>query len=329
MRRRRAGTASIAIEADATWGLREGDSLGEDRRVLTFLAAGRKSEVYLAWDRRRHCTVAVKLPRPGRPVSKLRKEAALLDRLAHPVLVRGYEAALEEPCPHLVLEHIPGQSVRALVRRGPCAPDVVAAVALQVASVLNYLATEGLVHLDVKPHNILLTSPTVHALEPGSRGTRPNRSDGRAPTAKLIDAAAIYPVGSPVKALGGSVPELRESGARAAPPAGVWLLGATMWRMLSGGAEVTGGTGGRGGRSGARDPHAASAYPTVLPAGVPAPLVDLVTACVRREPSERPSAGEVADALEPLVVSPSAASAPPPARPGPRLRRWLASSVGA
>jgi len=81
-----------------------------------------------------------------------------------------------------------------------------------------------------------------------------------------------------------------------------------MWRMLSGGAEVTG--------------------EATLPASVPAPLVDLITACVRREASERPSAGEAARALEPLVASPSGTSALPQARP-PTLQRWLTSNTGA
>lgn len=300
--------ASSAIEADATWGLQRGDSLGEDRQVLTFLAAGRKSEVYLAWDRRRRSTVAVKLLRPGRPVRKLRDEALLLERLTHPILVRGFGAALEEPRPHLVLEHVAGPSIRALIRKGPMAPETVAAVALQLATALHYLAMEGFVHLDVKPQNILLAAPTpLHAVESGWRAKRAKRVRGEPPTTRLIDAAAIKSVGSAVRALGGAVPELRVPNARAAPPAGVWLLGATMWRMLSGGEE-------------------SSDNSTNLPGDVPARMRDLVGACLREEPSERPSAGEVADALGPLVLplSPPDSTAPPVPRAS-RLGGWLAT----
>jgi len=318
-----------AIEAGATWGLKAGDALGEDRHVLTFVAAGRKSEVYLAWDRRRHSMVAAKLPRPGRPVRKLHREAALLDRLAHPVLVRSYGAALEERYPHLVLEHIAGPSVRRLMRREAIAPDMVVAVALQVATALHYLAMEGFVHLDVNPHNILLDTPTSpHTLEAGRRERHIKRVTGAPPPARLIDAAAIQPVGSVVKALGGSVPELRVAEARAAPPAGVWLLGATMWRMLSGGGKVPGEEVDPRERR-ARNLPTASMDPPVRPEGAPKPLVDLVTACLRREPSERPSAGEVAERLEPLFVSSFATpSSPPQRRPAARLRRWLVPSGG-
>jgi serine/threonine protein kinase len=278
--------------------------------VLAFVGAGRKSEVYLAWDRRRRSTVAVKLLRPGLPVSKLRKEAVLLERLAHPVLVRGFGAALEGPTPHLVLEHVAGPSIRAVMRRGPMAPETVAAVGLQVATALHYLAMEGFVHLDVKPQNILLASPTpLHAAESGWCERRAKRDRGEPPTARLIDAAAIKPVGSRVKALGGAVPELGTPNTRAAPPAGVWLLGATMWRMLSGGGELSG-------------------EPAALPDHVPAPLVDLVRACAREDPSERPSAGEVADALAPLVVglSPPPPPSAPPVPRASRLRGWLVGS---
>lgn len=328
MHSRPTGAAAETIDVDATWGLEAGDALGGDRHVLTFLAAGRKSEVYLAWDRRRRSTVAAKLLRPGRPVRKLHKEAALLERLAHPVLVRGFGAALEEPRPHLALEHIEGPSVRGLIRREAMAPDIVVAVALQVAAALHYLAMEGFVHLDVNPQNILLARPSLAALETGWRGRPTKRLRGGPPTAKLIDAAAIMPVGSRVKALGGAVPELRVPDARAAPPAGVWLLGATMWRMLSGGSKVPGEPGHpRGGRRAGGAPTAPM-DPAGLPKGAPRPLVELVSACLRREPSERPSAGEVADGLEPLFRSSAAPSTPAPARPAARLRRWVAASSG-
>lgn len=297
--------------------------------MLTFLAAGRKSEVYLAWDRRLRSTVAAKLPRPGRPVGKLRKEAALLERLAHPVLVRSFGAALDGPRPHLVLEHIAGPSVRALMRRGPISADIVAAVSLQVAGALHYLATEGLVHLDLKPHNILLASPAPpHALESGWR-KGPAEHLERGPLApRLIDAAAIQPVGSLAKALGGSVPELGAHGARAAPPAGVWLLGATMWRMLSGGAEVPGEHGGSRGRRGARSSHGSAREAYTLPASVPKPLMDLLLDCVRPHPSARPSAAEVADALEPLVAPRTTSGVAWPGWGVRGLRRWLAPSGG-
>jgi serine/threonine protein kinase len=273
--------------------------------VLGFIGAGRKSETYLAWDGRRRSTVAAKLLRPGRPVSKLGREAELLERLTHPVLVRSFGATLEGSTPHLALEHVAGPSVRAVMRRGPMAPETVAAVGLQVATALHYLATEGFVHLDVKPQNILLTSPLPqHAAESGWPERREERGDGELPTVRLIDAAAIKPVGSVVKALGGAVPELGTRESRAAPAAGVWLLGATMWRMLGGGRALPGGG-------------------PALPDGAPAPLVDLVRACVDEEPSARPSAGEVADALAPLAAGSRSPEPPAPATRGARLRGWL------
>ena len=142
-----------------SWGLTRGDELGADRYVLGFLGEGRKSEVYLAWDRRRRSTVAAKLLLRGRP-GKLGKELGLLQRLSHPLIVRGFDAVLEGSRPHLAMEHVHGPSLRRLLRKGPLPPALVASVGLQTASVLHYLAMQDMVHIDVKPQNILLTRPS-------------------------------------------------------------------------------------------------------------------------------------------------------------------------
>lgn len=309
-----------------TWGLSRGDALGHGRFVLTRLSAGRKSEVYLAWDRMRRSTVVAKL-RPDRSVYELRKEADLLERLRHPLLVRGLDAALDGPTPHLVLEHLDGPSLRGLVRQALVPVEVLAAIGLQIATVLHYLATEGFVHLDVKPHNILVAPPSyAHSLELGWEArldsAKPRRllrrlaseeAPGGPPTVKLIDVAAVKAVGSLAEELAGEVPEHRAPGARIAPPAGVWLLGATMWRALTG-SKAPGGDA----------PSPAALDPTAFPADVPEEMVALVSACLREDPSERPSAEQAAVALESLIAALPRSTRRPAGRFArrPRLGRW-------
>lgn len=263
------GSVSATAEPgrQTRWDLGRGDALGDARTVIARLGSGRKSDVYLAWDRVRHCTVAAKLLLPTwRLHRRLEREAELLERLRHPLFVRGLDAELDGPRPHLVLEHIEGPSLRDLIRRSPVAPEVVAAIGHQMATVLHYLVSEGMVHLDVKPQNILLAS------------------EGALPVAKLIDIGAVKAVGRPSKGAGGAVPELGRPEAEATPAAAVWILGSTMWRALGGG-EVRGDRP----RHPITDARASKAF------------TDVIAECLREAPSERPSAEEVAVALEPIV----------------------------
>lgn len=291
--------APAELGLEATWGLREGDPLGATRTVLARLGSGRKSEVYLAWDRARRSTVAAKLLLPGDSIRRLQREAQLLERLRHPLLVRGLDAELDGPRPHLALEHIEGPSLRDLVRRGAVAPEVVAAIGHQMATVLHYLASEGMVHLDVRPQNVLLAPHSGgRYLQTGRRpalaGAR--KAAGRSaqggghgapvdalPVAKLIDVGAVKPAGGPTKGAAGDVPEHDGPEAPVTPAAAVWILGSTLRRALGGGERGDG-----------------SPLP-VTGARASGALEEVITACLREAPSERPSPEEVALALEPLM----------------------------
>jgi serine/threonine protein kinase len=310
----------VEAAAGPTWDLPPGHPLGPDRKVLRQLAIGRKTEVYLAWDERRRSTVVAKLLRPHRldaKLEKLRREADLLQRLNHPVLVRGLDAALEADPPHLVLEHVEGESLRRVMRREGLSSGFVAAVGLQVATALHYLAGEGLVHLDVKPHNILLGPPTyAHSVEPGWDGDGyATRTPGiGAATAKLVDIAGIKPVGALSRGLGGQVPELRVRRTPIGAAAAVWLLGATMWVALPGGYK------GRGLGLPADDGAPSPPDPSVLSSDIPPEFVALLLACLADEPADRPAAGDVAAALERLVLTLPVPTRWSPERP---RRRWL------
>ena len=300
-----------------SWGLRRGDALGSERRVVRRIAVGRKTEVYLAWDERRRSTVIAKTLRPDRVATKfekLRREAELLERLSHPVLVRGYEATLDSNPPHLVLEHLEGPSLRQVMRDGPVPYPLVASVGLQVSSLLHYLAGEGLVHLDVKPHNILFApGGPVQMLEPAGEG-REAPDGGPSAAVKLIDVAGIQVIGDRTTGLGAAIPEHASKRSTVGTPAGVWLLGTTMWRALVGRSE---------GRFGGPRPSellTASRFPR----DVPEAMAEVVSACVQDDPSRRPSLEQIAVTLGPFTEGVVG-----PVRPLRTHRRsWLARAIG-
>src|SRR5258707_559441 len=110
-----------------TWGLAEGDELAPGRTVLRRIGGGRRCEAMLVWDGHRPAVLVAKVLRPDRARSPaalgdLAHEAELVERLAHPVVVRGFGAALDGRFPHLVLEHLDGPTLdELLVRAGPLA----------------------------------------------------------------------------------------------------------------------------------------------------------------------------------------------------------------
>ena len=126
------------------------------------LAAGRRCETWLAWSVPLWSHVVVKLPRDElvdsvRSVRELEREARLLRRLSHPAIHRLLEDGHWHPVPHLVLEYVEGPTLDSLVaEEGAFAPGDVVRIGMQLGACLHYLHGEGLVHLDVKPSNIVL-----------------------------------------------------------------------------------------------------------------------------------------------------------------------------
>src|ERR671914_292309 len=69
---------------------------------------------------------------------------------------RSFGAQLGGERPHLVLEHIEGPRLSTLMRRYGMSLEQLLPLALNLCSVLHYLAHAGVVHLDVKPSNVIM-----------------------------------------------------------------------------------------------------------------------------------------------------------------------------
>lgn len=279
--------------SDASWKLEQGDEIAPGRIALKRLGGGPQYEAYLAWDDRLFSIVVAKLVRPDQVETErvrraLRREAELLARLAHPVIVRQFGAELDGPRPHLVLEHLEGPTLRSLIRRfGPLALEQVLPLALHVCAALHYLVTSDVVHLDVKPGNIVMGAP------PRLIDFSVARSRERA--RRITEEIGTHEFMAPEQCVPGRLGEI-------GPPADVWGLGTALYEAVGGVRAFPRG-------EGEEDGIPEGGYtqltrePPPLPKELPAPVTDLVARCLRKDPSERPAAHEVAVALEPLVAS--------------------------
>ncbi len=133
----------------ASWEFEEGTPIAPGRSVLKPLGGGSRYEVFLVWDERLFALMVAKVIRPDQvdddhALRELRREAELLESLAHPVIVRGFDAVLEGPHPHLLIEHLEGPTLRSLIKRGgPLPLEQLLPLALHVAAAIHYLATSS------------------------------------------------------------------------------------------------------------------------------------------------------------------------------------------
>ena len=128
--------------------------------LLHRLGAGNSGEVYLAEDLREHNQVAVKLMKTtltGRESFKAFLNEASSMRLRHPHILPLLNFGLsEQDLPFLVMEYVPGGTLRDRYPKGSKVPlETVVDLATQLASALQYAHDHYLVHRDVKPENML------------------------------------------------------------------------------------------------------------------------------------------------------------------------------
>ena len=281
--------------------------------------------MFLVWDERLHALTVAKALRPDRfdderSLRELALEAELLDRLAHPVLLRGFDAVLDGQRPHLLVEHLEGDTLRRLIRRyGALPPDQLLPLAAHVAAVLHYLAGEDTVHLDVKPDNIVMGVPPrlidlsiARTVERARRARSPLGTDAYMPPEQCAPSDHPGAIGPRGRHLGPGGDAAPCGGRRAAVPAPA-------------------------GRADSADPRVRFPQlnddPQPLPAETDARLVELLDRMVARNRAARPTAAEVVVALEPLVAELPRRTAfprrgPAGAEPGrPRRTPWTSVRV--
>ena len=286
---RREGGRGRSAPPGGRWELEEGDEIAAGRLTVRLLGGGERYETYLAWDARLFSLVVIKVVRPGlvddaHSLRGLAAEVELLERLRHPVIVRSFDAVLEGPRPHVVLEHLDGPRLSTLVRRhGVLEPEQLLPLGLQLGSAVHYLAEEEIVHLDVKPSNIIMGAPARLI----------DLSVAR-PRAKLRDVT--HRIGTDAY----MAPEQCDP-AHLGPmtsASDVWGVGATLYHAAAGRPPFPPGDGRA--RGAQRFPQLArTADP--LPERVAAPLAELIASCLSFEPDARPAPAALASDLEQLV----------------------------
>jgi eukaryotic-like serine/threonine-protein kinase len=131
-------------------------------RVLRRLGAGGMGEVFLAWDPRLEREVAIKRIRAGTGddpdrQERFRREARVTAGLNHPAIVQVFDVIAEGDSDHLVMEYVPGRSLRQTIEDAPLTLAQGLAIAADIAEGLAYAHRRGVLHRDLKTENVLVT----------------------------------------------------------------------------------------------------------------------------------------------------------------------------
>src|SRR5918992_4187770 len=135
-----------------------------DRRYLIVrkLGAGGMADVYLAEDQELGRRVALKIlndrhANDDQFVERFRREAKNAAGLSHPNIVSIYDRGEAEGTYYIAMEHLDGRNLKELiVARGPAPVRIAVDYTRQILAALRFSHRHGIVHRDIKPHNVLV-----------------------------------------------------------------------------------------------------------------------------------------------------------------------------
>src|SRR3954447_6275349 len=140
--------------------------VGGRYRIVRRLATGGLSRVWLAADELLDRRVALKKCEPPTGLDLAEqallcalavREARAVARIVHPNVVRILDVLPDEDGPWIVMEHVPSRSLLELIQQsGPLPPAQVARIGLAILAGLIAAGEAGVLHLDVKPGNVLI-----------------------------------------------------------------------------------------------------------------------------------------------------------------------------
>ena len=265
--------------------------VGERYRLDELVGRGGTAEVWAATDTALERRVAIKLVTAsgGDNADRVADEARLLARLNHTGLVPVYDAGTDGAGrPWVVMEFVDGETLSAVIRRGPVAALDVAAMGRALAEALDHVHEQGLIHRDIKPANVLV-----------GRDGRVRLTDFG--IARLIDAAKVTATGFTIGTASYLSPE-QVTGKPVGPPSDIYSFGLVLLECLTGEREYDG--------TAVETAMARLHRQPVVPDSLVGGLSLLLRAMTAIEAVDRPTAQQVARDLAAIAAGGQASTGP-------------------
>ena len=202
-------------------------------KIVRKLGAGGMANVYLAEDQELGRRVAIKIlndrhANDDQFVERFRREAKNAAALSHPNIVSIYDRGEAEGTYYIAMEYLDGRSLKELiVTRGPAPVPVAVDYARQILSALRFAHRHGIVHRDIKPHNVLVDGE--------GRVKVTDFGIARAGASQMTEAGSIVGTAqylSPEQARGTNVDQRSD----------LYSLGVVLYELLTGSAPFGGDT---------------------------------------------------------------------------------------
>lgn len=146
--------------------LQEGNRLIDRYDLLKVLGQGGMATVYLAWDVRLERNVAIKvIADKHEEVERFIREAKVISSLNHPNIIQVYDIVKQEDYYFIVMEYVDGLALNELLKGDrQWSEKEIIDCAKQICDGLTHAHQRGIIHRDIKPHNILLTSTGTYKI---------------------------------------------------------------------------------------------------------------------------------------------------------------------
>jgi eukaryotic-like serine/threonine-protein kinase len=201
--------------------------------VVVPIGAGAMGEVYRARDTRLARMVAIKVLTATDPrrIARLEREARAISRVSHPHICALHDIGREHGLAYLVMEYLEGETLARRLEAGAVRLDQALSIAIQICEALDAAHTAGVIHRDLKPGNVMLTSSGVKLLDFGLAKLREVEPDPNVPASTqsvlLTEDGVVlgtYPYMAPEQVAGGHVDGRAD----------IFALGVVLYEMVSG-----------------------------------------------------------------------------------------------